>query len=35
MTQAQDPKPRKGWLNRLAAITDMTAAACRTTSCAT
>ena len=30
MTQAQDPKPRKGWLNRLAAITDMFAFPLRT-----
>ena len=30
MTQAQEPKPRKGWLNRLAAITDMFAFPLRT-----
>lgn len=30
MTQTQDPKPRKGWLNRLAAITDMFAFPLRT-----
>ncbi len=30
MTQAQEPKPQKGWLARLAAITDMFAYPLRT-----